>query len=239
MPANQNNFALTLARPVVTPSGDHPHLVHLAWRTHAPETSRLVQVYLNGRLAAVTNEPPRRELWLTCDRTRAQRIELLHVDAEDARREQPERLAGWSPAFRGEFNVAIVRDPSLPIDTRVTLEVDGEPREAAELFPPSEPRPGFGGLFGVGAFGEDDAAGPGLGAPGSELGLGPLGADGSALRFHLADLAPGEHTAQLLSTDGSGLDASDPLPLDSFTINAMPRSASSFEIAPDFTLSWR
>src|SRR5689334_10227883 len=105
MPASQSNFTLTLARPVTTPSGDHAHLVHLAWRTATPETMRLVQVYIDGSLAAVTREPSHRELWLVCDRSRAHRIELLAVDPADAWTPQPHALQSWSPPFRTAFDV--------------------------------------------------------------------------------------------------------------------------------------
>ncbi len=234
----QDVFRQVLARPVTTPTGDHPGLVHLWWS--APEQGeRLVQVYLDGVLVDVSQDTSQREMWLTCDRTRAHRIELLAVDAtavDGLWRDYPDRLNCWSPSIQDELSVALIRDQQLPIDSHVCVDVDSKRLDCGEMWPAQEHRGGFGSLFGIGEFGYDAATGVGLGM--GELGMGPLGTDGTAWRWRRNDLEAGPHLVEIGVIDLSGQSVADRVSLGQQVIEGLVAPAATFTIGQDFNLQW-
>lgn len=231
----QDVFELVLARPVATGAGEHGSLAHLWWS--APQqASRLVQVYVDRELTDVSTHPDQREMWLVLDRSAPRRIELLAVPPGDVWAEQPEALGGWDPAITGEVTLGVLRDEALPVDTRLTVSVDGVDTDHGQVWPPSEHRGGFGGLFGVGGFGHDAATGPGLGR--GELGWGPLGTDGRAWRWRGGDLQTGIHNIDLIPTDRSGQSVAPIAGVPGVVVDRLPEPASTFTIDPDFTLRW-
>ncbi len=234
----QDGFELTLGRAVMQESGEHDGLVHVWWRDAWVE-DRLVQVYVNGELFDVTADPDQRELWLVLDRSQPNRIELLAVPAGSPDlmwNAKPERLMSWNPPIRDVAEAQVLRDESLPIDTRIEVVVDGEAVAAGSLWPGDVARSGFGGLFGLGGFGHDAASGVGLGR--GELGFGPLGIDGTAWRWRDDTLAPGPHTVTLTARDAQGQAVSPPLTLAPVVVDALPTAATSLTAQPDFTLAW-
>lgn len=234
--ATQDVFELVLARPVVTAAGDHGALVHLWWRTTEALGERLVQVYVDGELADVTAEPTQREMWLLIDRAQGRRIELLAVDPAEAWRAQPESLVSWQPSVRSAAALALVRDEALPVDARVGVSVDGVLVDEAVLWAGQDHRGGFGALFGEGGFGIDAATGPGLGN--GELGMGALGADGSAWRWRRDDLAIGTHALTVTAHDAGGQEAAPPHVLEDVAVDRLPEPTTTPTIDPDFTLRW-
>lgn len=236
--ATQDVFELGLARPVVARSGEHPALVHLWWS--APDQGdRLVQVYVDDELVEVSQDPSQRDLWLMCDRSRDHRIELLAVpvsDADGVWRDRPDLLRRWDPAVKSGLSLAVLRDEALPIDTCVSVEVDGQPIDHGPMWPAWEHRGGMGALFGLGAFGFDAVTGPGLGV--GELGMGPLGTDGTAWRWARRDLDIGQHVVGVSVRDGTGREVVDPVLVEGVVVESLPAAASSFSIDPDFTLRW-
>ncbi|MEM9914543.1 MAG: hypothetical protein AAF911_06260 [Planctomycetota bacterium] len=234
----QAGLELTLGRAVVHEAGEHDSLVHLWWRDNAPEPT-LVQVYVNGQLVTTTTHPDQRELWLIVNRSRQNRIELLKVNAEDADhlvQARPDRLQTWNPPINDFVEARLLRDESLPVDTKIEVAVDGQAVATGELWPNDTPRSGFGGLFGLGGFGQDAASGLGLGR--GELGFGPLGIDGTAWAWQTRDLPPGPHSVTLTATDQAGQATSPPLTLDEFQVEALPRPATTLNMQSDFTLAW-
>ncbi len=231
--ATQDVFELVLARPVITEAGEHPRLVHLWWR--APQQGdRVVWVFVDGELADVVWDSEQRELWLSIDRSLPRRIELVAADADDP----PRRLVSscWQPSVQSAALVSLVRDETLPVDTRVAV-LDGEQvLDDEPMWADGEHRSGFGALFGQGAFGFDAATGPGLGL--GELGVGPLGADNFAWRWRRDDLEDGEHalSLQALSRDGETLDA--PLELEPATVERLPQPPANLHMQSNFTLTW-
>lgn len=225
--ATQDVFELVLARPVMTPAGEHPRLVHLWWR--APmQGDRLVQVYLNDALYDVTLDPVIREMFLIVDRTRQNRIELLAIPADDpqaAWRPQPQMLNAWQPAIYSNASVAIVRDVDLPVDTQIIVTVDSTAVVHGPMWPATETRS---------APGDEDATGLGLGI--GDLGAGPLGVDGTAWRWK-HNPAAGEHSVRIEALDHTGQAVSDPLDL-SVTIEHLPDPVIDFTITPGFQLAW-
>lgn len=234
----QDVFELVLARPVAARDGEHPALVHLWWS--APEQGgRLVQVYVDGELVEMSQDPSQRELWLMCDRGRDHRIELLAVpvsDTEDIWRDRSELLQGWDPVVKSGLSLAVLRDEALPIDACVSVDVDGELIDRGAMWPAWEHRGGMGALFGLGAFGFDAVTGPGLGV--GELGMGPLGTDGTAWRWARHDLDIGQHVVGVSVRDRTGRQLVAPELIDGVVVESLPAAASSFSIDPDFTLRW-
>lgn len=235
--ATQDVFELVLVRPVRVAGGDHPTLVELSWR--APQQGeRLVQVYVDERLVAVTGDAQARRLWLHIDRGQpgGRRIELLAVTPGSApvcrSRSMAAPLGGWPTPTRQGVDFAVTRAESLPLASRVSVLVDGATRACASLWPATAHRGGFGAVFGEGGFGMDAATGPGLGA--GELGMGPLGSGGAAHRTRLR-LSPGEHVLTgLLTHDELATELTE----QAVTVAPIPRPAHALEIDPDFTLRW-
>lgn len=231
---SQDVFELTLARPVATPVGEHATDVHLWWR--APmQGERLVQIYVDGALHDVTADATQRAVWLSLDRTRPHRIELLALPATHAWHDHADRLAGWDPEPSSSAMIQLLRDEALPPDAVVHVAVDDEPTEAAPLWPGEVARSGFGGLFGLGRFGFDDAAGPGLGI--GELGFGPLGRGGTRWRWSRDDLPAGGHTLTVEARDAAGHALVPPVDLG-LTINHLPEPIRDLAVSTDFTLTW-
>lgn len=204
----QDVFELVLARHVRTGSDPttaaNPLLVHVWWR--APrQGERLVQVYVDGEYYDMTEAPDQRECWVITELSCVRRIELLAVPVDE-----PSVLAGswpdclhtWRPQITAKIGAAIVRDHALPIDVWVRACLDGGECEAVAMWPADEHRAGFGVLFGEGAFGHDDATGPGLGEGG--LGHGPLGSDATAFRWTARDVPAGDHTLTVTPTNAEG-----------------------------------
>lgn len=236
--ATQDVFELVLARPVITPAGEHPWLVQLWWR--APQQGdRLVQVYVQGELYDVTPDPSIKEICLLIDRAQTNRIELLAVPADDPQavwRPQPEQLASWEPSVMSTAQVALVRDEVLPVDTQMGVSVDGVGTDHGAMWPNDETRSGFGALWGTGCFGYDDATGLGLGI--GELGAGPLGADGTAWRWRRDDLGVGSHDIEVRAVNYAGLPVADALLIQNVLIDNLPDPVSGLAVDPSFRLSW-
>lgn len=236
--ATQDVFELVLARPVIARSGEHLALVHLWWS--APEQGdRLVQVYVDGELVEMSQDPLQRDLWLMCDRGRDHRIELLAVPlsgVDGIWHDRSDLLQGWDPAVKSGLSLAVLRDELLPVDTCVSVEVDGQIIDRGPMWPAWESRGGMGALFGLGAFGFDVVTGPGLGV--GELGMGPLGTDGTAWRWDRGDLDLGEHVVGVSVRDGMGRQLMDPVLIEGVVVESLPAAASSLSIDPDFTLRW-
>ncbi len=211
MSESQEDIAAVLARPLVTEAGDDPSLVHVWWgcRTWA-------SVYVDGEWV----EEGWGEAWIFVKRGLGCEVEV-RVGSQ----------AGFAKP-----QAAVVRDEALAVDAHVMVSVDGAAVDEGAMWPGDESRGGFGALFGVGSFGLDDAAGPGLGE--GELGAGPLGSDGTALRWRRADLPAGEHTIALRVTDARGLDIAEPVTLPVVMIERPPTPASRWSITPQFTLAW-
>ena len=233
----QDVFELVLARPAIVESGDHGSLAHLWWR--APhQGNRLVQVYVDGVLCDVSYCPKQRDMWLMLNREFLHRIELLAVsyDDEDVLEPDPRALAGWDPVLTDVAEVSIVRDETLPIDTAIAVEMDEQVVDRGLLWPTNVNRSGFGALFGLGSFGSDDVAGPGVGE--GELGSGPLGSDGYAWRWRRGDLAEGEHDMVFNAEDSNGLRVADPIERNSIVIERLPAPVSSLSISKESKLTW-
>ncbi|MCC7145156.1 MAG: hypothetical protein IT443_01785 [Phycisphaeraceae bacterium] len=234
----QDVFELVLARPVREGAGEHMGMAHLWWR--APQQgNRLVQVYVDGRLYDVSSDPQERQMWLTCPRQEAHRIELLAVPADRADlwgREHPRELRGWSPAWVTEARLDLIRDERLPVDSRMVVRVDGRESDEGLLWAGDENRGGFGLLFGLGAFGHDAAGGLGLGL--GELGMGPLGVDGQAWHWRRTDLAGGGHALEVVAQDAGGYAASRTLASEE-VIDTWLGGAQEVWMKEDFTLAWR
>ncbi|MEM9883133.1 MAG: hypothetical protein AAF800_09480 [Planctomycetota bacterium] len=233
---SQDGFAWTIGLAVEDAAGEHDALVHLAWRCDG-EPPATVQVYVNDELADWIDDPDQHECWLTLDRTRPQRVELLAVrPGGQIDVAVPEALGGWQPRIADRLTATLLRDESLPPDTRVSVSVDGEAVASGPMWPADEPRSGFGGLFGVGGFGRDDAAGPGLGR--GDLGLGPLGADGSPWRWVRHEVTPGTRTVTLAAADANGRPVAPPLTAAPQATDTPPAPARGLRAAADFTLTW-
>jgi len=213
---------------------DDTTLALLTWRQPAGDT-RLAQVYLDGRLHDVATRPDQRQMWLHVNRSRSHRIELLVVDPADAWSDFSKELTTWDPPFVTAVQQVLVRDESLPVDSRVIVTLDGVDDDGAWLWGPGDSRGGFGGLFGVGPFGYDAATGPGFGL--GAFGAGPLLADGRAWVWRRDDLPAGEHTLEMRIEDRHGHIVATH-PQQTFTIDALPDPPADLTLDETFTLRW-
>lgn len=231
----QQVFELVLARPVDTPDLQHAQLVHLIWR--APEQGdRLVQVYLNGQLAAASRSIAQREMWLMVDNDRHTEIELLAVHSSVVTNDLGDYLAGINPSTQPFAALRILRDTSLPADSCVSIEVDGASHgDQTLLFSPSDSRGGFGAVFGEGGFGYDNVTGPGLGL--GELGLGPLGSDGRALQWRSDTLAQGSRRIDISLQDAAGVSTTHTTGFDA-VIDRLPDPPGGVALTDELTLTW-
>ncbi len=225
----QDIFESALLRPA------DGQAARLTWR--APrQGGRLVQVYVNGRLHEATVDPRQRELWLHPASDTPAFIELLAVDPADAWTDFHDALDGWSPMFVSAAALAVLRDESLPPDAMMVVTVDGVEQDRGPLWSPADGRIGFGGLFGMGGFGWDDAAAPGFAL--GEFGLGRLGFDGIAWRWWHDRLAEGEHEVRVTVVDRSDrVLATLPAPFE-LTIDRPPTPAGHLRIKNN-ELHWR
>ncbi|MFN3167518.1 MAG: hypothetical protein ACE37H_10690 [Phycisphaeraceae bacterium] len=227
-------FERVIARPVAAPSPQHGRLVHIAWS--APhQGARVVQAYANGRWTAVSASPTDRELWLVLDAGKHHEIELLAVDPIDAATPSQSLLGGIEPPTTPAVSVGVLRDPSLPIRARLHATLNAAAGVSTRVCPPDAARGGFGSVFGEGGFGYDATPGPGLGA--GELGLGPLGVGGEALRWCRDGLPAGEHTLRLEVRDEDG-HAITPALDTHFTLTRLPDPPSGVALDADLQLTW-
>lgn len=213
---------------------DRAQMALLTW-SMPPGAGRLVQVYVDGALYDTTIDPAQREMWLHLDRSRTARVELLAVESAEVWRDFSSDLATWEPPFVTRAELAIVREESWPIDSRVIVRLDGVDGPGSALWGPDDSRGGFGGLFGIGPFGYDTATSPGHGL--GEFGLGPFGSGGAAWRWSRDDLPPGEHTLDLRIEDAAGrtIAVMDPRMI---TIDAVPEPPVNLTLDETFTLRW-
>ncbi len=232
-------FESVVVRPVISMGVEHRRLVHLCWRT-VESCDRLVQVYIDGLLSDVTNEPSQSSMWLSLDRSRAHVIELLSVPVTrrgDIHRSHRDKL--WR---RGEqpddtcLSASLSRVNTFEPDTRIRVYLDGELRAESALWDVSVCRTGFGNLFGEGGFGFDGASGPGLGL--GSLGGGSLHDISSFWTWRSPVSAPGEHLLTLQAISPSGVLRSPPLTVGCVTAE-IPRAAVDIELGDDGVLRWR
>lgn len=221
-----------LLRPTANPAEG---LALLSWRGDAPDATMAVQVYLDGELYDVAVDTNQREMWVRLPRSRNVAIELLAVPRGELWQDRSDALESWYPAWSPCASLAIGRDEAFANDVLVVATLDGEDEPPHPLWCAGDSRSGFGGLFGDGEFGYDDATAPGLGL--GEFGVGDFGRDGFAWRWHLRDLTAGDHELALRieSPSGDPLAASDPL---TTAIDRPPNAAATFEAASNFTLQW-
>ena len=233
--ATQDVFELVLARPVAWPDLQHARLVHVQW--WAPDQGeRLVQLYANGELTASSSSPTQREAWLLTETNGHVQIELLAVRPEDVRTPWPEALAGVEPVVHVDASLTLLRDVALPPDAAVSIRVDEQiDIDTIALFDAHTPRAGYGSVFGTGGFGYDAATGLGLGL--GELGYGPLGIDGDALRWRDNSLARGDHTVYVSLLDREGNPAASELER-AVSIARLPEPAGDVVLSPDLQLTW-
>lgn len=232
--ATQQVFERVLARPVAAPDTQQGQLVHLFWQ--APEQGeRLVQFYLNGHLAGSSLSITQRDAWLVIDHAQHIEVELLAVDPASVTVDLASKLAGLTPTTQPTAAISVLRDLSLPVDTTLTVSVDAGPADRLALFSPGDARGGFGAVFGEGGFGYDTSTGPGLGL--GELGYGPLGSGGDALRWRDETLPIGPHTIDLSLEDQAGRAVAQRMS-QPITIDRLPDAPMAVELTSALYLTW-
>jgi hypothetical protein len=143
-------------------------------------------------------------------------------------------LSGAGPPTQPAASLSLLRDISLPVDALVTVRDDTTGLgERIAMFEPGDPRGGFGAVFGEGGFGYDASTGPGLGA--GELGFGPLGSDGNALRWRSERLHPGTNSIDLSIESPT----SPPLVTGlTLAVDRPPLPPTNVQLNDDFQLTW-
>lgn len=226
-------FERVVARPVAPPDTQHGRLVHVLWV--APQQGdRLVQLYVNGRLAEVSRSSADRAAWLLLDPSSHHEIELLAVDRADATLDLSARLAGHPVPTMPAVDLALLRAYEQPIDAAVSIGLESAGiDDRTPLFASDSPRGGFGAVFGEGGFGYDAATGPGLGL--GELGYGPLGIDGQALRWRHTALPAGEHAFTVALRTDAGTVSEQTL---TRSVARLPDPPTNLALDADLTLTW-
>lgn len=218
---------------VARQSLDDPWDVRVSWR--APEQGdRLVQAYVDQRFAAVTTRSEDRELELILDPSRRRTIELLAVPVPQAGVEMPNLLSSRRRGERHAVTARVMRDEALPAASILAWRIDDQPESSKPVWPRDTHRGGFGGLFGLGAFGFDHATGPGLGR--GQLGWGPLDADAEALTLCDESQPAGEHTVSIRLTDDAGREIASPL-VQTQRVTRNPEPGSNLRIEAGL-LTW-
>ncbi len=199
MSAMTPDLLLAHAMPTVHEAGEDPSLVRVSWWPRL-DPAWGVQAYVDGELAACSDSTSTQGLWLHVDRSQPHLIELLVTKlGPDRMAPQTHRLSPDSRALRP--HIALMPTHDAPPDTQLRVTIDADEPQPHQLWRDTPPG-GFGGAFGVGAFGDDQPTSPGLGR--GDLGLGPLGYDGHARRLTLEALTPGPHTLTLALTAPEG-----------------------------------
>jgi|GEM_PF-2423665 len=233
--AMQSVIERVIARAVMPPDPQHGQLVHLQWFATL-QADRLVQIYANGQLIDHSASSADRDAWLLLPAEEHTQIELLAVAAEYASVPLQGLLAGYDPPTQPVASLALLRDYALPVGTVLCVQSNAQPHaDCSPLFSQADARGGFGAVFGEGGFGFEASVGPGLGY--GELGYGPLGIDGDALRWREAGLADGPHTLTLSINDSAGNAITTELDID-ITIRHLPAPPTNLAFSDDLILSW-
>lgn len=231
-PPDQSVFEFVAVR---RPEEGLPGLAHLSWRAGEGRGMAL-QVYVDGLLYDAAADIAVGQMWLHLDDRRTVRLELLAVDPAQQWTDYSDRLAGWDPPFAIRAAVALVRDEALPIDSRVVIGVDGQDRLRTALWGAMDPRGGFGGLFGIGRFGDERATSPGFGL--AELGAGPFGSDADGWRWRCDDLPAGPHTLTARIETPSGQTVGQLPAPQNIQIDPPITSAQRARLEADGVLRW-
>jgi hypothetical protein len=168
------------------------------------------QVYLNGCLADWTDHPDQRSFLVQADGVPRQ-VVIAAVSARVRSIDMSSRLAASFRQPGWVYRVAIGRSPRYGPGTRLAIHgdhaagrLDPAALDAREVWPPSAPRWAWGeDLFGMGGFGYDGTAAPGLGM--GAFGAGLFGLDEVLVYLAAALAEDGEHRIVLraVAPDGS------------------------------------
>lgn len=203
-------FERILVRQVAATDPMHRALFHLWWSAPT-QGERVVQVYANGQLDAVTFHPAQREVWLLYPPGRARALELIAVAPADAfvSRGVDDAVA---PGAYGCASIALGYDPAQTRGTMACVTVDSSEPMCAPLRPTrsinsGEHRPG--------------ASGP----------------EGHVWRWRSEPLPAGDHTLAVTQRDAIGRTHSPPITERVF-VDRLPAAPCRLAISNGHTLSW-
>ena len=203
------------------------------------------QVYVNGRLSAVTSYLEQRRVWVHADHADPGTIRVAGVDDGDLWEDFSDDLTAIEQLCGPRVEVQWPRWRVFGPGSFARVFVDGFQvnRRDIPFWPEDVPTWGFGlGAFGSGDFGYDGLDCPGLGT--EAFGYGEFGFDADLIGFVSEPMGDGSYEVQVKAYTSTGeayLDAVTPITVEIFKL---PYSASSFEVedyeaAPKrATLSW-
>ena len=226
-----NHFENVYVSP---PAADIDGPILLGWQIKSQE-DRLVQVYVDGQLYDVASHPQQRLMWLHLDRSCPHQVELLAVATEQAWMNCAGCLQSVLSSVTERVGLVLLRDEALPIDSRVIVEVDGEEFVDERLWSAGDHRSGFGGLFGVGQFGYDDATSLGFGL--GDYGESMFGDDGQVWRWHGSCLKAGDHAVDVRIESG-GVIVKQLEELVDVHVEPWDSIAKNLRIENGFSLKW-
>lgn len=203
-------FERILVRQVTATDPMHRALFHLGWSAPT-QGERVVQVYANGQLDAVTFHSAQREVWLLYPRGRARSLELIAVAPADAMVSRCVDDA-VAPGAYGCASIALGYDPAQTRGTMACVTVDSSEPMCAPLRPTrrinsGEHRPG--------------ASGP----------------EGYVWRWRSEPLPAGDHTLAVTQRDAIGRTHSPPINERVF-VDRLPAAPCRLAISNGHTLSW-
>jgi hypothetical protein len=196
-----DNISALELRPLTAP---------LTWQVRFRSTNAGChhQLYINGRLADVTDTPQQRAFDVVADVT-AQELAVVAVPARYRHRNLAAQLPAhasrppWVYPLRLPLNTAHRPSETLNVyhDSATGL-LANEPALRQPLWPPSSTPWGFAADgFGQGGFGLDASTAPGLSGA---FGLGPFGIDRGCLALDVPLHTDGLHQLELRTAASSG-----------------------------------
>ncbi|MCG3180557.1 MAG: hypothetical protein BIFFINMI_02919 [Phycisphaerae bacterium] len=226
-----------------------PGAIVVAWDRPTDAPDGAVQVYVNGQLAAVCDDPARREMVAPADSGDTLAVALIATDVASADGDHAGLL---TPQQRGSR--ALLRWPRLAAaGSEASVEIFGNggggeidfqtplSDRPIDWFANSAGRWGFGLCSqGEGGFGYDAAQALGLGR--GAFGIGEWGFDADWLSWLSEPLAAGEHRLAAVARDRLGNAVADP-PEAAVTIVEPPPRVAEMSISQDtggrLSLAWQ
>jgi hypothetical protein len=192
------------------------------------------QLYVNGSLAAWTEDPVQRSFTLDASAS-PREIVIAAVENADRSVDFSSRLPAENRTPPNVFRIRVARNPSLLRGSRTALLTDHAagitdetPLAMAELWPDRLPRWAWGeDAFAAGAFGFDASIAPGLGKGAFGAGMMGFDVDGVELSAALAEEGLHSLVIRTYGPDGRFAD-SEPI---SFYARVPPAPAAGLSVA--------
>jgi hypothetical protein len=208
-----------------------PGFVEVVFQSSA--SGKYHQVYLDGRLAGVTQAEDERTVTVAACESAASVIEVVAVDSEDRLQDFSASLTGFSDLQGARVNLSWFGGRYLG-DTLDHFDVYGGPAGAVDDSRPlnAEPITAFPDGVNLGGFGSGGC------------GRGGWGRSAMAYSFLTPKFVSGQYTFEVLAVDSSGNSSGGPAARIEVEVRSLPRPPGGLHVAAytagprTVTLSW-